>query len=242
MKKFIKNNLAVILSFAIILTTILPVLGGLFVSANEAEIAAAVETLKQEWVKLGKITDSNLTVGRFWIDGADQGYKGQSPTTYTGTIPENVSLGTNYYEVPLTNAAINISGRSQQLFLEANSTNKVKDIEDMFFWVKPTFAGTENIKFNVSVTFGGQNTYPNLVDIPATKDGQWIKVSLNELAGGNWKANFTAKANDTVPRIELTFTGNNGDKLLVGAAHEVTARTLPDGSENWSADEWLDAA
>ncbi|MBQ6714218.1 MAG: discoidin domain-containing protein [Clostridia bacterium] len=242
MKKFIKNHLAVILSFAIVLTTILPVLSGVFARAESAEVLAAVETLKQEWVKLGKITNSNLTVGRFWINGANQGYKGQSPTSYTGTIPENVSLGTNYYEVPLTNAAINISGRSQQLFLEANSTNKVKDIEDMFFWVKPTFAGTENIKFNVSVTFSAQNTYDTPVDIPATKDGQWIKVSLNELAGGNWKANFTAKANDPVPRIELTFTGNNGDKLLVGAAHEVTARTLPDGSENWSAEEWLQNA
>ncbi len=242
MKKFISNHLAIILSFAIVLTTILPVLGGVFTKADSAEITAAVETLKTEWVKLGQVANSNLTVGRFWINNANQGYKGQLPTTYTGTIPENVSLGTNYYEVPLTNAAINISGRSQQLFLEANSTNKTGDIEDIFFWVKPTFAGTENIKFNVSVTYSGQNTYENPVDIPATKDGQWIKVSLNELAGGNWKANFGAKANDVVPRIELTFTGNNGDKLLVGAAHEVTARTLPADSGNWSAEEWLENA
>ena len=242
MKKFIKNHLAVILSFAIVLTTILPVLGGLFVSANEAEIAAAVETLKTEWVKLGQSVDSTLIVNRYFVNGTNTGNVGKGSSTFTGTLGDGVDLGTTYGEITLTDAAINISGRSQQLFLEANSINTTGNIEDIIFWVKPTFAGTSDISFNVTVTYSGQNTYENPVVIPASKDGQWIKISLDEVQGGDWKAALSSAATRVVARLELTFTGNNGDKILVGSAHEVTARTLPAGSENWSAEEWVAAA
>ena len=210
---------------------------------EELQKEIAVSEFKAAWKNLGSSINSNLIVDRYWVNGQSTDNTGKAISTYNGEIPENVNLGSYYGEVTLTNAAINISGRSQQLFLESNSTNLIKNIEDIYFWVKPTFAGTENIKFNVSVTFSSQNTYQNPVEIPVAKDGQWIKISLNELAGGNWKANFGSKAEAVIPRIELTFTGNNGDKLIVGSAVEVVAeRALPAGSENWSVDEWIMAA
>ncbi len=242
MKKFIKNHLAVILSFAIVLTTIMPVLGGVFTRAESAEIIAAVETLKTEWVKLGQSVDSTLIVNRYFVNGTNTGNVGKGSSTFTGTLGDGVDLGTTYGEITLTDAAINISGRSQQLFLEANSINTTGNIEDIIFWVKPTFAGTSDISFNVTVTYSGQNTYTNPVVIPASKDGQWIKVSLDEVAGGSWNATLASAATRVVQRIEITFTGNNGDKILVGSAQEVTARSLPAGSEAWSGEEWLAAA
>ena len=101
MKKFIKNHLAVILSFAIVLTTILPVLGGLFVSANEAEIAAAVETLKTEWGKLDVYHNDGTLLPNRWFGAAgthDTSVTAKASSNYTGALPEGGYIGNRYME------------------------------------------------------------------------------------------------------------------------------------------------
>ena len=203
-----------------------------------------ITEFKNAWANLGTVINSPLRTESYYFAGSKIADIGQGASTYTGELPDDVKLGSHYAEVTLTDAEINVAGRSQQLFLSGNSANLTGDIENIYFWVKPTFAGEENISFKVSVTYSGQNTYTNPVVIPASKDGQWIKISLDELGGGDWKANLATAASRNVMRLELTFTGNNGDKVLVGSAFEVTAkpRELPAGSSSWTVDEWIMAA
>ena len=204
----------------------------------------ALTEFKKAWANLGTVVKSPLRTQNYYFEGSPTADIGKVASAYTGELPDNINLGSHYAEVTLTDADIDVSGRSQQLFLSGNSANLTGDIENIYFWVKPTFAGEENISFKVSVTYSSQNTYINPVVIPASKNEQWIKISLDELAGGEWKANLATAASRKVMRLELTFTGNNGDKILVGSAFEVTAepRELPAGSGSWTIDEWVIAA
>ena len=211
--------------------------------ANQSPQELALNELKAAWKNLGSGVNSTLVVNRLFVGGTNQGGVGIGSSAFPEALPTGVNLGTTYTELSLTDAAINVSGRSQQIFLEGNSTNTVGDMKDIVFWVKPTFAGTGNISFNVTVTFNAQNTYSNPVVIPASKDGQWIEVSLNEVAGGNWKANF-GDASAKPMRIEITYTGNNGDKLIVGSAIEVLSDStaLPTGCDAWDYATWVTEA
>ena len=209
---------------------------------GSVEELKAIGKLKTAWENLGTAQISTLVPNRYWMEDNSTVVQ-KSAASYKEDLPDGVTLGNLYGEISLEGAGSIISPRHQQLFLEGNSTNTVGDMNDIVFWLKPTFAGSANITFNVTVTFSTQNTYGVPVTITPDKNNEWIEISLNEVAGGNWKANFTAKANDPVPRIELTFTGNNGDKVIVGSAIEVTGKkALPAGTDGWDADKWIEAA
>ncbi len=204
----------------------------------------AIAELKQSWTNLGYAINSPFVTGRYWLDDKSVGHIGTNSSNYPQILPDEVNLGNEYAQLTLSGKGNIFGPRHQQLFLEGVGITPVKDIEDIVFWVRPTFAGVSDISFSVTITFNQQNTYETLMNIPLSKDGQWTEISLNELAGGNWKEEFKDKYSDKITRIELTFSGNEGDKILVGSAREIIShtRSLPVDSEDWTVDQWVEAA
>ncbi len=127
------------------------------------------------------------------------------------------------------------------LYLEGGSSHITADMNDIEFWIKPTFNGEQNITLKIGVFYTIRNEYSDCFTIPASKNGQWIKVSLNELSGGDWKSGFGSVASRNVGRIEICFSGNEGDKLVVGSALESISSTyqIPENTESWTLSDWL---
>lgn len=244
MKKFIKNHLAVILSFAIVLTTILPVLGGLFVSANEAEIAAAVETLKTEWGKLDVYHNDGTLLPNKWFPAGSQdtSVTAKASSNYTGALPEGGYIGNRYMEFTLAGAGDMSASKQIVLYESGITSTNANTIKDFVFWVKPTFAGTESITVKYRVHVSGLYQPAEVFTIPATESGQWVRVSLKEAIGvDNYNSAFGSKAAQ-ITRLDVCFSGNNGDTIITGSPILVKAATLPDGSAAFSEEEWLSAA
>ena len=170
-------------------------------------------------------------------------------STYTGELPAGVNLGSYYGEITLagagemTNAPNGNISKQVQLF-EGGSINTVGNISDIIVWVKPTFAGEVDITIKAAAVFSDRNIYSGTFTIPASKSGEWVKVSLDEIAGGDWTTLISTALSRTLPRFDLCFSGNNGDTLVVGSVLEMTTqpRELPAGSAEWTVDEWIMAA
>ena len=135
MKKIInlvKKNIAITLSFAIILCTILPVITGLVGSADSAYDSAKIAELKTAWEEL-EITETLVpdTVWKTFDTATDLPFNISDSSAYTGTDIDKSLLGAKYLTYT-TSGTGNASDNNDYIvfkLLNSSNTYKVSDIK-----------------------------------------------------------------------------------------------------------------
>ncbi len=257
MKNFIKKHLSVILSFAIILGTILPVLSGIIgVSALSAEEQIVVDQIKSGWSSLLNIDKNVGFYPNRWAgpNGGSFVSTGMAnAANYSETLPEGVNLGNRYATLTGLGAEGVLDTKQAVLFEFKDGSNvttggqdrtsyNITEVEDIFFWVKLdnlTTDATLKIKINDIGTQAGSKTLPDFV-ISAAKSGQWVKVSLKELGGSSWYGNLTNK----LYRTQVALINVDGATATIGSAFVGKKVAVPSDSDtaDWTLAQWIKAA
>ena len=216
----------------------------------------AIANLIKEWEALSVYHNPDINPNRWWKptpNGAEPTGMSAS-SSYTETLPANVDLGANFATFTGLGNEAGISSKqcilyefckdgssSEYITSGAKSSVPVNTIDDIYFWFKADNM-TSGITFNIEVmTLDGTsktNTLPTYV-IPASKSGQWVKVSLKEIGGSEWYGTLT----DKLYRFMVAMSNANGATVTVGSGRIIVpgACALPANVAE-TADAWLAAA
>lgn len=250
MKKFIKKNLAVILSFAIILTTLLPVLTGLgSVSALSTEVAI----LKKEWANLEYIgipDEEGFKIGIWQNDGNT--YKEADTGPYKIGYDANVDAAYGANQFTATGVASStLTDTEGAAWYRINGDDKKSQVTlsamgDMVFWYKASADASAQVK-----VLGGdkKDTHKVLgtVNVTLVGDNTWKKYSVRELMGETaWSTLISTYPNYKLQRVSInlsTFAEGVGTlDVSFGALNYFDRDASLDGSANWTEEQWVENA
>ncbi|MBQ6714491.1 MAG: hypothetical protein IJN15_02960 [Clostridia bacterium] len=256
MKKFIKKHLSVILSLAIILGTVLPVISGFTgVSALSPEEQTMVDNIKTAWSNLSLTeTDYNILPNRWWnVSGSVASANMADSSTYAETLPEGVDLGSKY--ATFTSLGDVAATESKQCILyefkndtagsfagQDRTTYNIDTIANVYFWIKiDNMTKDANLRISVRGHSGGLYLIPETITIPATKSGQWVKVSLRDETSGNWCGTITGQP---FYRVMVALNNVSGSTVTAGSGTLEKKISMPSDSEtaNWTLIDWIKAA
>ncbi|MBQ8203841.1 MAG: hypothetical protein IJZ75_06135 [Clostridia bacterium] len=256
MKKFIKKHLSVILSFAIILGTVLPVLSGVLgVSALSAEEQAVVDQIKSGWAQM-TTNPTSVLYPNYTFPNNSKTHMGNNihTTAAEATLPYGATadmLGTYYvtnhdYTVTYTNSGTNSTQRI--LFYgnidNANDLNaNVSDYDGFYFYIYFAELSAE-IKITPLLVDGNGNSSGKAVTVTTDKQGQWVKLSDTDLFEGGMDSLTSASK---LRGLQLNLSSASGSatvKATVGSLQFVKNAVVPADSEtaDWSLSDWLKAA
>ncbi len=243
-KKFISKNLAVFLSLAIIVTTLLPVMSGV-VGAAEYD-AAAISELKNAWAALSDVNvefvpeslnDSYSIIGT--------GLTVYNSSSYTGGDIDVANLGSKYGVFNANDSsASNWDDYLVFKNVNENSSFNIKNFKDYTLYIKATNVTTPEEKGIVArprmKLSNGQELWRNNCHHTAAKVGEnvWNQIKASDMAsqGELWTEfkfsnelstdapvnafgfDFTGVGNVTVGTLIVKFSAVDADTLALAGS------------------------
>ncbi len=238
MKKFISKNLAVILSFAIVLCTLLPVMSGV-VGAAEYD-AAAIAELKAAWADLTvtyefvptEVWDGSLNQG---VAPLGSGLNVYDASAYTDEdLADKSVLGSKYatYNVALASAS---DWKDYVVYKLANGSVTDFDVtqfKNFSLYVKSASGIAARPRMHISsdaTPIAIRWNDPSFYNADVFSTGAWKKISMSDLSEVNAFINcLTNYSNPTDYKIQglgfdLTKTGATGEVVTGSASLEMSA-------------------
>ena len=258
MKKFIKKHLSIILSFAIILTTLLPVLTGLgSVAALSAEEQVVVDNLKAAWEQMTTKPTSVLYPNYKFPNGSKTHMGSNIYTTANqATLPYGATadmLGTYYvteHNYNVTNTTSNLDSNQRILFYgnidNANNAEINVTAYDSFYFNIYFEELTSDLIVYANVVAGSADNraLAKGYTITADKKGSWVTIKDTDLINGGFAAlSGTDKLNGLQLSMKTASTSTTVE-VVVGSLQFVKNVPVPADSEtaNWTFVDWLKAA
>lgn len=210
--------------------------------------------LKEAWQKMYSVDMSFCYKAYKYYDSNKVVQSPTIVTTKDESMPESIDIGAGYLTAHITasntvdSGKISESNRKNLILLDDGAKKRkanADSIADISFWYKAT--GTEdNAKLKVAIMEGGGSSYvvAQDADIPVNNDGNWYKVSLNDL-DPDWIADYVAaggKADDNIYRVCVAVTNTASGDVSVTSARAYDTVSLPSGSDTWEAVDWVKAA
>lgn len=237
-KKFISKNLAVFLSLAIVVTTLLPVMSGV-VGAAEYD-AAAIAELKAAWADLTvtyelvptEVWDGNLSGG---VAPLGTGLKVYDSSAYTGTdLTDTSVLGSKYatYNATLASASDWKDYVVYKLADGGVTDFDVTQFKDFSLYVKSASGIAARPRMHISSAsnpIAVRWNDPSFYSADVLSTGAWKKITMNDLSAVNDFVNcLTNYSNPTDYKIsglgfDLNKSGATGEFVTGSASLEMSA-------------------
>ena len=261
MKKFISKSLSLLLCVTLVLSTMVSVFGGIFVSAAEAD---DIETLKASWTSMiSKSAVSTNKWPRFYVNStgtADTAYI--APATYVANGGSIDGITTS--DLGALVATQDIEADSQFLFGGQNPSNPrgdtttyIQDFADAYIYYKVNSVTTEgqfgltswaHSNFGsptVSIAFRERASNSKISVTAEDVDKGWQRIQLDEFFNDrdfdyDWRTSYDS--NQYLLRLGLTSENGLEANITFGSLVAYNNASLPEGSESWGIREWLDAA
>ena len=254
-KKLLNKNLSVILSFAIVLCTILPVVGSFIGKADSAYDSALVANLKTAW----KALTPSETIGDR-VDTTLLNYAAVGADYLSTEVPSDVRANPTSVKVPIGTKATQLLQFGDEVGTNKVTAAKRTEIDDIYFYYKST--SDVYLRVNISYTdgvsdlVGAASPFSGLFKV-ASSNGNWTKVSIPDFING---ASSGAWANRYKPgratceyyskiRLEFSTTNaldtNNGnpnvaDIYVSNIFFNYDSNIY--GSDSWTDEQWIMAA
>lgn len=208
MKKFINKNLAVILSFAIVLCTLLPVMSGIVGAAGYD--AAAIAELKDAWSALTVKETANPSV--LW-DGLNNpvanGLTLMDSMSYSGTdLSDKTVLGDKYVSYDSKGSSAGDQKDYIIFDFSSNETYTIGDLKDFSVYVKNS--ADINIRPNFHVPTGTRGHNESFFAAEKIGVNIWTEIKMSELPD---QAGLWANAS--------TGIGGLKDRILKGIGFDI---------------------
>ncbi len=253
MKKFIRKHLSIILSFAIILTTLLPVLTGLgSVSALSAE-EQVVDNLKTAWGQMTTKPTSVLYPNYIFPNGSKT-HMGDSIKETKGTLPYNATadmLGAYYvtdHNYTVTNT-VDGTYSNQRILFYGNIDNAdyvnydVTNCSGFYFNIYFEELSADLVVYANVVAGSADNTsLAKGYTITANKEGSWVTITDTDLINGGMAA---LSGLNELNGLQLSMKTNSTSttvKAVVGSLQFREKVSVPAGVANMKPSEILAAA
>lgn len=254
-KKLLNKNLSVILSFAIILCTILPVVSGFIGKADSAYDPALVAELKNTW----KALTPSATVGDK-VDATLLNQAAIGADYWSDEVPSDVRANANSIKMPIGTKATQTLQFGDEVPTNLVTAVKLSDMKDMYFYYK----STSDVYMRVSISYtdavsdlvGVAGPFSGLFKI-ASSNGNWTKVSIpdfiNGASSGAWANRYKpSKATcEYFSKVRLEFSttnsldANNGNPnvadIYVSNLYFNYDSNIY-GSDSWTDEHWMFAA
>ena len=239
MKKILGKNIALILSFVLLVGTVVPMVTNIARATDEnltPDKAAVVSELKEAWDNLGKIGEKQFNIYRRYTNGTNTV---DNDTVLIDTTPAsadgiNVGDKTTTVDISYSEAAAHDKGA---LFYEVSKQNGANIdfsiIEDMYFYFRVnSLASLGTLNIWVLDTGGKVSTTAsasNYVSVTTEDINKWKKVSLSEVFGADWKTKMTELnlTGKKLARVNISVGGGFSGNVTFGSMFVVEPVTRP---------------
>ena len=222
-------------------------------SSEDPRVTLAAKELVEAWNNLSRTDIYNILPNRWWGPNGGSAISANmaDSSTYAETLPEGVELGDKY--AVFTGLGDVAATESKQCLLyefKDGSSNtfggndrtsyNIDTIANVYFWIKiDNMTKDANLRIKVRGHSGGEYLIPETVTIPASKSGQWVKISLKDETSGSWCGTIASQ-----PFYRVMFALNNvsGATVTAGSGMIQTKVGVPEGVENMTPEALLLAA